>query len=279
MRKQGNMENGTSYLEVEPGVKLRVVVDDFTDPWRKAETVVMVHGMGQHLDAWWAWVPYLARHFRVVRFDVRGFGKSTPISETVVWTLDRLLDDIEAVLGYVGVESAHFVGSQSGATMMMALAARRPHRVKSLVAASPMIVGTKEVPQWLHTIETEGIPAWARSTMAGRLGSKATREQSEYWAEHMQGKTPLSTLRSYLRWVPGVDIRPDLATIRQPMLVIVTDGGGLRSVDGTRAWQEKIPGSKLVTILGDGWHTGGAYPDECAAHARDFLLSLTSKAS
>jgi len=29
------------YFEVEPGVRLRYIIDDFTDPWRRAETVLI----------------------------------------------------------------------------------------------------------------------------------------------------------------------------------------------------------------------------------------------
>lgn len=271
-------QTGAHRLEVEPGLELEVVVDDFTDPWRPADTVLMVHGMGQNLEAWRGWVPHLARHFRVVRFDVRGFGRSTPVAADAAWSIDRLLADIEAVLDFARAPAAHVIGAQSGATQVLALAARRPARVRSIVAVTPMIVGTAQVPQWLALIENEGVPAWGRATMAGRLGSAASAEQVEYWASRIQGRTPLTTLQSYLRWVPGVDIRADLPKITQPLLVQATAGGGLRSVDSVRAWQERIPGSRLDVIEGDAWHAAGAYPDRCAQSALRFLRSLDGAA-
>ena len=50
-------------------------VDDFTDPWRQPETVLMLHGNAESGLAWYAWVPNLARQYRVVRPDMRGFGE------------------------------------------------------------------------------------------------------------------------------------------------------------------------------------------------------------
>ena len=132
------------WLEVEPGIKLHVVIDDFTDPWRRAETVIMVHSMGQNLDAWRGWVPHLARHFRVVRFDMRGFGKSTPMAENARWSIERLHADIEAVMDFAGCASAHLIGSQSGGSVVLTLAARQPTRVQSLVAVALMITGTPD---------------------------------------------------------------------------------------------------------------------------------------
>ena len=258
-------------VEVEPGIWLHVVTDDFTDPWRRAETVLMIHSMGQNLDAWRGWVPHLARHFRVVRFDVRGFGKSTPIAENARWSLERLHADVEAVMDCVGCASAHLIGSQSGGSVALTLAARNPARVRSVVAVAPMITGTPDVSQWLKQIESEGVLAWARSTMAGRLGLNAPAEQVEYWARHIQGNTPVSTLRGYLPWVPGVDIRPELRRVQSRTLVMTTTGSHLRPVESVRAWQEKMYNAKLMIVDGDAWHPAGAYPDVCGPVAANFM--------
>ena len=68
-------------------------VDDFTDPWRRPDTVLMLHGNAESGLAWYAWVPHLARQYRVVRPDMRGFGRSTPMHRDYPWTLDRLIED------------------------------------------------------------------------------------------------------------------------------------------------------------------------------------------
>jgi 3-oxoadipate enol-lactonase len=49
--------------------------DDFTDPWSQAETVILHHGNAQNARFWYAWVPLLARDYRVIRVDARGFGR------------------------------------------------------------------------------------------------------------------------------------------------------------------------------------------------------------
>ena len=49
-------------LERPDGCKLFYQVDDFTDPWRKAETVLFVHGLAESGEAWRGWVPYFSRH-------------------------------------------------------------------------------------------------------------------------------------------------------------------------------------------------------------------------
>ena len=262
------------WFEVEPGVRLRYVVDDFSDPWRAPETVLMVHGFAESADAWWGWVPYLARRYRVVRLDLRGFGKSTPMPEDYPWSMDRLLEDLRALAAHVGAPRVHLVGAKSGGSMVLQLAARHPEFVRSVVGVTPPTTAAAAASQWLAQIESEGVIAFARSTMAGRLGSKATPEEVEWWIENIQGRSPRSTLIGYLRWVHGLDLREEVKKIRCPTLIITTTGSGLRTVEGVKEWQSKIAGSKLLVLDSDAWHAAGALPDACARAAADFLAEL-----
>ena len=66
-------------LRLAADSEMHYLVDDFTDPWRTPETVLLLHGNAESSAAWYAWVPVLARHLRVVRPDMRGFGTSTPM--------------------------------------------------------------------------------------------------------------------------------------------------------------------------------------------------------
>ena len=68
-------------IKLPSGHDLFYTVDDFTDLWTQAETVVFLHGLAEKGEAWRAWVPHFARDYRVVRPDQRGFGASTPMPE------------------------------------------------------------------------------------------------------------------------------------------------------------------------------------------------------
>ena len=92
-------------------------VDDFTDPWRDPQTILMLHGNAESGLAWYAWVPKLARHYRLVRPDMRGFGESTPMPSGYPWTLDRLLDDFCELLDHLDIARCHLVGAKIGGTI------------------------------------------------------------------------------------------------------------------------------------------------------------------
>ena len=264
------------WFEIEPGVRLRYVIDDFSDPWRRADTVLMVHGFAESADAWWGWVPHLARRYRVVRLDLRGFGRSTPMPENHAWSMDRLLDDIRALAAHLGAPRVHLVGAKSGGSMVLQLAARDPEFALSVVGVTPPTTAAATYGQWLEQIKRDGVVAFARSTMTGRLGSKASPEAVEWWVENIQGRSPRSTLIGYMGWVNGLDLREEVKKVRCPSLIITTTGSGLRTVGSVKAWQSQMKNSQLLVLESDAWHAAGALPDECAQAAADFLARLTT---
>jgi pimeloyl-ACP methyl ester carboxylesterase len=91
-------------LQVSPRVDIHYRVDDFTDPWRKPETILLCHGNNESHLAWYGWVPQLARRYRVVRPDMRGFGDSTPMARDFPWTLDVVIDDYLKLMDHLGIE-------------------------------------------------------------------------------------------------------------------------------------------------------------------------------
>src|SRR5262245_39993038 len=122
---------------VTPDCELHYRLDDFTGPWREPATILMLHGNSESGAARFAWVPHLARHYRVVRPDMRGFGASTPMPRGFAWTLDRLCDDYIGLMDELGVKRFHVVAAKIGGTIARHFAARHPDRVLTLT-----VVGT-----------------------------------------------------------------------------------------------------------------------------------------
>ena len=224
---------------------------------------------------WFGWVPQLARHFRVVRPDMRGFGASTPMPRDYPWPLDGVIDDFVSLTRKLGVERFHLVGAKIAATIARRFAARFPDRVQTLtlVGAPPPRRDHPDgtVPAWTALAEREGVVSWARSTMSARLGSHFPPEGLEWWAQLM-GRTPLSTFLGFVSTIPNWDVAADLPRITCPTLVITTEGSALGSVEDTRKWQRKIPNSTLLALPGDSFHVAATDSDRCAQETRDFIL-------
>ena len=258
-------------LHIQPDAELHYRVDDFTDPWRKPEAVLMVHGNREGGEAWWGWVPQLARHYRVVRPDTRGFAGSTPMPRDFPWSMDLVIDDFVQLMDALGIDRAHLVSAKIGGTIARAFAARRPDRVRTLtVVGSPAPRRPDGKAALLAAIEKDGVETQARGGMAARLGKNFPPEAIEWWVNFMGRSRPESVL-GFVNAINFTDITPDIAKIRCPMLVITTEGSQLASVEQTRAWQRQVPGSELLVLPGDSYHVAVTDPDRCAAATLDFI--------
>ena len=259
-------------LRVTPDCTLHYVVDDYSDPWREPQTVLMMHGNAESGAAWYAWVPQLARHYRVVRPDLRGFGASTPMPRDFPWTLDRICDDYLALMDYLAAARFHVVAAKIGGTIARYFAARHPDRVLTLtvVGTPPPRRGVGKRPELMEEFEKQGVQQWARRTMSGRLGSRFPAEGLEWWIRFM-GRTAVSTQLGFMPAIADADITDALARIRCPTLVITTEGSGLGSVEEMRAWQRLIPRSELLVLPGDSYHVAASDAERCAQATLDFI--------
>ena len=57
------------------GNRIAYTIDDFTDPWKQPPTLLLLHAAMGSAKRWYAAVPTLARHYRVIRMDLRGHGE------------------------------------------------------------------------------------------------------------------------------------------------------------------------------------------------------------
>jgi len=260
-------------LQLSPGVDMFYRVDDYTDPWRKPETILLCHGNNESHLALYGWVPHLAWHYRVVRPDMRGFGESTPMARDFPWTLDVVIDDYVKLMDHLGIERFHLVGAKIGGVINRAFAARRAERVQTLtVVGSPPPVRADAATRAARVKEVEelGIEHWARRSMGARLGSKFPKEGVEWWIQYM-ARTSMASEAGFAATINFSDISADVKKIKCPMLVITTQESGLASVEQTRAWQEQVPHSELVVLPGDSFHAAATDPDACAQALLDFV--------
>jgi pimeloyl-ACP methyl ester carboxylesterase len=106
--------------------------NDFTDPWRPSEVVFLNHYGYGNLRLYYKWVPLLAREYRVVRLDRRGFGRSQAPPFGYELTVEDMLSDWLGFLDALGISRVHFVGDRFGGSVGAAFAATYPERVRSL---------------------------------------------------------------------------------------------------------------------------------------------------
>ncbi len=96
----------------------------------KGEPVVFIHETALDSRQWNAQWKAFARHFRVIRYDIRGFGQSARARDP-----HNPSDDLKALLDFLKIEKAHIVGVALGGNVALNFAATHPERVLKIVAA------------------------------------------------------------------------------------------------------------------------------------------------
>lgn len=101
------------------------------------ETIIFVHADTLDSRQWDEQVKYFAPKYELVRYDIRGFGKSDLPKEKPY----SFSEDLNSLMESLGIEKAHFVGLSLGAAIIIDFVLTHPDKVKSLVLADPGISG------------------------------------------------------------------------------------------------------------------------------------------
>jgi 3-oxoadipate enol-lactonase len=214
------------------GVKLAYHIDDFTDPWANAPYILLMHGLARSSAFWYQWVPYIARHYKIIRPDMRGFGQSRDgFTLQHKFDLDVFTEDVLAVLDAEGIDRVHFCGEAFGGVLGTQFAATHPDRVRTLdLVGAPVALGAEIRKKFAHggshwgdTVKEIGIRAWVDSTNKLDRFPAWMEEGFFDWYSSEIAKGDLDTLVAFAKITENYDQSRFLPAIDCPVLGIYPD--------------------------------------------------------
>ncbi len=267
-------------------------VDNFTDPWMPSDTVWIQHGFGRNSRFWYQWPPVLSREYRVIRRDMRGHGLSEDPGAGYEWSVDALISDMMRFFDAIEVDSVHYVGESIGAMLGVICAAQWPDRFKTLTLCSmpgfmlsstisrsedTLAVGTLEREDALNTL---GVGKWAQALMVPGVfaGMDGTRQRKD-WLVSEWDKTPTHVAGPLMHAVRGLDVRPYLAELKMPTLVLAPVRSTLQSLAAQVAIFASIPGARISVVDGPGHEIYFDRAEESATAVLEFLRAQQGKDS
>ncbi len=114
------------------GVRLRL---RDTGP-RDAPVVILLHGFGASLDTWEGWAKALSAQYRVIRFDLPGFGLTGPDPKGD-YSDARSIEILAGLMDQLDIDRASIIGNSLGGRIAWNFAVQHPDRVTRLVLVSP----------------------------------------------------------------------------------------------------------------------------------------------
>jgi 3-oxoadipate enol-lactonase len=107
--------------------------------------LVFIHGMGADMRVWDAQADFFARRCQGVRYDVRGFGRSTLPAEGQPYAHPA---DLLALLHSLGLSSAILVGHSMGGAIALDFALSYPEAAQALVLVDAVMSGFEMSQAW-----------------------------------------------------------------------------------------------------------------------------------
>jgi 3-oxoadipate enol-lactonase len=229
--------------------------------------VVLVHGGLGDLRMWDGVVPLLAASHRVVRFDVRGFGRSdAPAGEFSPH------DDLRALLDGLGIESAALVGLSLGGRIVLDAALELPERVSALVLVAPGVNGLP-----LEGVYTEEQDREFGEALAGGDLERAATIDLSVWAPLGTDERIKALLLDNLRENKGVVMVPAkppagerLEDVRVPTLVVIGTRDLPRMLELADELVSRIPNTRRAELESD-HYLPMREPQAFAQCVREFL--------
>lgn len=262
-------------FKASDGLEIAYYVDDYTDPWREADTLILVHAAMGSSTRFYAWVPHLAGDFRVVRMDMRGHGR-TAVPGPDQLSVERIARDVAELADHLVAPRFHVGGSSAGAVVAEKVAIDYPDRVLTLgafAATGGIRHGLQDQLSWVQKIGARGLAAFLRETIADRVDPKTATPGFIAWFIAESAKTSVELLARFVPMMRSYELLDDLHKIRCPTLAIAPGGDPIHTIDHYRMVKDRIPDCEFVVYEGLPHNITDAVPDRCAADYRRFLLS------
>ncbi len=243
------------------------------------EVVVLIHGFTLDTRMWEDQFLPLAQHFRVIRYDLRGFGKSAlPTDEAY-----SHVDDLNALLDRLNIPQAHLVGLSKGGAVALDYALTYPSRVGRLALIDTVLGGFA----WSSQSNAENGVVWQEAARGGIPAAKAVWLAHPLFAPaHRQPSVSARLAQivgEYSGWHfvnpnPERHLQPPAAArlgeLGMPVLALVgeEDRADFRQI--TDLIGQQVPQSRVIVVAGVGHMSNMEAPTEVNQPLLAFLTAL-----
>jgi pimeloyl-ACP methyl ester carboxylesterase len=263
-------------MEIREGVVdgLYYNLVDITPPWVKSpETIIFHHGVGAISDVYADWIPVLGGRYRILRFDMRGMGRSAEGARNDRLTFDTAVDDVLKVADAVGVDRMHFVGESFGGTVVLVAGLRHPKRFQTLTVSNASHLGStiRNIGEWESKLNNEGGAAWSAMMMKDRFYDGALPPEKSAWYEMQQASHPKDSIIAGLHTLVAADLRERLSSLDVPVLLLHGDASPFVTVDMTADLHMRLPKSELQIFAHARHGLPFSHGRQSAEVVRDFM--------
>lgn len=188
----------------------------------RGKPVLFLHGWLGSWRYWYSTIQFVGQYFRTYSFDFFGFGDSR--RNTTPESIQNYSEQVIQFLNKMGIERVSLVGHSMGGMVGLNTAINHPERIERVVTVGAPIQGTSL--SWLLKLTDISLFAeafarwsWLRGNLF-RFFLTESREAEVHEIINDSLKSSANTLRSAVHSMMRTDLRPHLARLQIPALII-----------------------------------------------------------
>ncbi|GAC1398339.1 MAG: alpha/beta hydrolase [Ktedonobacteraceae bacterium] len=247
--------------------------------------LMLIHGGLVDRRLWDDQFDAFAQHYRVLRYDVRGFGNSSVPTHGDF----TMVDDLYHLLKFLGIEKTYLMGLSMGGGIAIDFTLAYPEMVDALITVGAGVSGF----EWPGTEESQKLGEMIDAALKRGDFEQAVEIENRIWTDgpnrtpdqvdaNVRSRVRDMNLHNYslqtadtpsprLQEKPAL---PRLAEIHAPTLVIIGDEDVAPIQELAETLAASIPGAKKVVISNTAHHSNMEQPEHFNRIVLDFLASL-----
>jgi len=248
--------------------------------------LLLLHGMCASLHTWDAWAEELKPHYRIIRFDIPGFGFSSPIGKTG-YDPAVGVEIMEEFVQKMGIDHFFLAGNSIGGFVSWKYVLKYPEKVDKLILIDA--VGHNQDLPWIVSFASHPvIRPFARRFMPRFFFDMAARQvfgDPERLTDRIKDRyfelsTSEDNRKSYVDFFTimrklchAKELPEGMAGIKSPLLVMWGTKDRWVPLKYFHLWKESFPHGEFKVYEGVGHTPMEEIPIETAADARAFLMA------
>jgi esterase len=261
---------------------------------RTKHALILLHGYAETSEVWNEVAADLAREFRVIALDQRGYGQSARVAD-LDYSRSRQIEDLEAIIDALGLRSVTLVGHSMGGANAICYAAEHPEMVTALIVVetAPEVLrsGIESVRRLMATGDKFSSLEQAMEAFRPYL-PYASSEQIE---RRVRGSFTVNDDGMYI-WdfdpaFRDASVRPPDADpgqrrvadlwdyadrIQCPTMIMRGAETDMLTPEAIQRLHRRIAGSRVSLIEDAGHHVPTDQPSALALNVREFLQSIAA---
>jgi pimeloyl-ACP methyl ester carboxylesterase len=213
-------------------------------------SLVFLHYFGGSSQSWTEVIAQLAADYHCVAPDLRGFGASDDSAES--YTIEDYADDVQELVTLLKLENFVLIGHSMGGKFALALAARNPKGLQSLILLAPSPPSPEPIPEIEREklLNTHGNRCAATETVCQAAGAKLSGEVFER-SVNDNLRSSERAWRAWLETGSREDISAEIGRINVPILVVAGEKDETMTAELlTREIVRCVSNSRLIVVPG-----------------------------